>query len=735
MSVSASENFPGPAWTDRPRWGPLLACAVIALAGLAAYSGSFSGPFVLDDLPSILDNATIRRIWPVGIPLSPPGGRGLTVEGRPLLNLSLALSHATSGNQVWGYHAFNLAVHILAGLVLFGIIRRTPFPRTNPSRAGTAGLAFAVALLWTVHPLQTESVSYVIQRAESLMGLLYLLSLYCFVRGCEGRGSLAWRAASVIACACGMATKEVMVSAPLVILFYDRAFISGSCREAWHRRRGYYAALSATWLLLAWLVIGAGNRGGTSGFGSGVPVFRYWLTQPGAIARYLRLCLWPAGQVFDYGTPWVAHAASVLPQAFLTAVLIGATGWALGRAPGPGGGPASAAGSAIPLWGFLGLMFFAVLAPTSLIPGNRQTLAEHRMYLALIPVLVAFFAAIAAVAGGRSRAVLPILALVLAVPLALATVHRNKAYRSALSLYSSDAANAPGNPFAQANLGTALLQDGRNEEAALHLREALRLQPFYPIAEDNLGNALLRAGGRTEAEEHYREAIRQDPNFADPHNNLGYALLEEDRVAAAAAEIETALRLDPNLVEGRNNLARALARQGRLPEALAQYRLVLGASPEYAEAHNDFGIALAQAGDLPGAITQYREAIRLKPDHAEAHYNLANALSAAGSLPDAVAEYRETLRLSPANLSAHDNLGNALLNLGRATEAAREYEAALRIDPSHALTHYDLGNALLRLNRPGDAALQFREALRLRPDFEPAAKMLENLGQKPPPAN
>ena len=713
------------------QWRIALAGAVIVLAGVTAYIDSFSGPLVLDDLPSILDNPTIRQLWPIGIPLSPPGGSGLTVEGRPILNLSLALNYAISGTGVWSYHALNLAVHLLAGLALFGIIRRTPFFLKDGSSDGTTAFAFAVALIWTVHPLQTESVSYVIQRAESLMGLFYLLTLYGFVRAVEVEPSFAeasagekaarhrpwlWFGLSWLACLFGMAAKEVMVSAPLIVFCYDRVFISGSWREAWLRRRGYYVALAASWLLLAWLAIGAGNRGGTSGIGSGVPVFKYWLTQPGAVAQYLRLCFWPASQVFDYGTPWVAHIPAILPQAFLLACLVAATVCALWRTP---------------RWGFLGLVFFAVLAPTSLVPGNRQTMAEHRMYLALIPVLVAAFAAIAWATGKRSRLILPLLALFLAVPAILATHARNRTYESVLMLYSSDVAHRPNNPFAQANLGTALLDDGRFEEAVPRLKQALRLRPFYPIAEDNLGNALLRLGRPAEAADHYRAAIRQDPYFADPHNNLGRALLEENQIPAATVEIETALKLDPALIEARNNLAGALAREGRLPEAIAQYRIVLGAAPEYIETHNDLGIALAGAGDLPGAITHYREAIRLRPGYAEAHYNLANALSAAGRLPDAITEYREALRLSPANLSAHDNLGNALLSQGRATEAVAEYQAALGIDPTHALAHYGLANALLQLHRPDEAIIQYREAHRLQPDFAPARQMLEKLGAGP----
>src|SRR5580692_2833732 len=180
------------------RWGILLAGGIIVLAALIVYHNSFSVPFIFDDEASIVDNPTINHL---GCSLSPPPDA--TTGGRPILNLTFALNYALGGMNVWGYHAFNLLVHILAGLTLFGIVRRTLLERPTfnlqhptsksdnsispkPSFAEDATLlALAVAVIWVVHPLQTEAVTYISQRAESLMGLFYLLTLYCFIRSAE----------------------------------------------------------------------------------------------------------------------------------------------------------------------------------------------------------------------------------------------------------------------------------------------------------------------------------------------------------------------------------------------------------------------------------------------------------------------------------------------------------------------------------------------------------------------
>ena len=177
-----------------------LAGAIAAAAGLA-YGRTFRAPLIFDDASSISGNPTLRHlaaaVWPPA---------GATVSGRPVLNLSLALDYAVSGTAVWSYHATNLLIHVLAGLTLFGIVRRTLGRR---AAASAPQVAFCAALLWTLHPLLTESVTYVVQRAESLMGLFYLLTLYGVIRGAasEGPGGRRWYALSLCACLAGMGTK------------------------------------------------------------------------------------------------------------------------------------------------------------------------------------------------------------------------------------------------------------------------------------------------------------------------------------------------------------------------------------------------------------------------------------------------------------------------------------------------------------------------------------------------
>jgi tetratricopeptide (TPR) repeat protein len=560
--------------SSRIAWwaSPWVGAACIMAAAAAAYWTSFDGVFVFDDVQAIVENPTIRGLS--GQAFSPPAG-GLTVSGRPVLNFSFALNHAISGLTPWSYHAVNLMIHALAGVVLLGVVRRTlRSPLVGKGWHDDALLvALGVALLWTVHPLQTQAVTYVVQRAESLMGLWYLLTLYCFARGAEAtdvRREKRWFALAVGACLLGMGTKEVMVTAPLMIFLYDRTFIAGSFAEAWRRRWPVHVALAATWLLLAWLVFGnsGGTRGGTAGFGS-AGWGSYVPTQFEAVTRYLALAIWPHPLVFEYGVMRGASAAQVLPWVPGILALAAGTVWALWRRPAAG---------------FLGAWFLGILATTSLVPGVHQMIVEHRMYLSLAAVLVAAVLGLRAVMGRQAWWVTGLLV----VAGTAFTARRNLEYHSVIGIWADTVAKRPGNTNARNNLGNALADAGRLEEAVAQYAAALALNPAMP----------------------------------DAHYNLGLSLLALGRPAEALPTLQEALRLQPGYVAAQATLGDALTDLGRFAEAIPHYESVLRVHPDDADAHNNLGVALGQLDRVAEARRHFAEALRLRPDFPTARANL-----------------------------------------------------------------------------------------------------------------
>jgi tetratricopeptide (TPR) repeat protein len=719
----------------------LILPAALLLAALAAYSSSFSGPFVYDDLQSIPENPTLRQLWPPWEALSPPAG-GATVGGRPVLNVSFALNYALGGAAVGGYHVGNLLIHVLAGLTLFGLVRRTlQLPRLAADFAGAAlPVAFVTAALWTLHPLQTEAVTYMVQRAESLMGLCFLLTLYGFVAAAQAERPAKFQMLSIAACALGMGTKEVMASAPLLVLLFDRTFVAGSVGAAWRARRGYYAGLAATWLLLAWLVLGnGGNRGGSIGFGIGVSWWDHTLTQFEAVVRYLWLSAWPHPLVFDYGATWAKSTAEVLGYAAIVLPLLAGTLVALRRNH--------------PL-GFLGAWFFVILAPTSLMPGPTQMIVEHRLYLPLAAVTV-LAAAGAHRAGGRR-----VLAglLVAACALGVLTFRRNQDYRSDLVLWQDTVAKRPDNPVAHDNLGAALSARGHSREALAEFETTLRLDPNHPEGNINLAEALSSAGrpkealpyllralplafnhpalqlnlgttldrlGRTrEAIIYYERALRMKPELAEAQNNLGDVYLRLGRPDLARPRIEEALRLKPGYPEAHYNLAFVLAATGHLPEATAEFEIGHRLQPGNALARHSWATALTAAGRKTEAAAEFETALRMAPNDPSVHYDYGNLLAGSGDYTGAIARYLEALRLRPDYAEAQNNLGSALSLLGRYSEALEHYQAAVRIRPDNPGANNNLGLALARVGRLPEAVGYFEAATRLAPDFQEARENL-----------
>jgi tetratricopeptide (TPR) repeat protein len=502
--------------------------------------------------------------------------------------------------------------------------------------------------------------------------------------------SVFWFTASVLFCLLGMASKEVMVSAPLMVLLYDRTFVGGTFREAWRRRWPFYAALAGTWLLLGYLVAGiGGTRGHAAGFGLGVTPWTYALTQCRAILHYLKLSVWPDRLTLDYGTGVTRHLADVLPQALALVSLVLATILGLYRRP---------------VLGFVGAWFFAILAPSSsFLPLVTQTVAEHRMYLPLASVILLAVLGLYLWLGRRSAVIF----LALAVGLGCLTERRNNDYRNNLTLWSDTVAKCPGNERAHTHLGLELLAiPGRLPDAIAEFRKALQINPDYADAHNDLGNALATLpGGLPDAISHFEAALRLSPDLAGAHNNLGNALLKiPGRLPDAISHFETALRLKPDFAGAHNSLGNALtAVPGRLPDAISHFERALQLEPDFAEAHSNLGNALLRLpGRVPDAIAQYEAALRIDPSLVETHYNLGNARLQQGNYPAAYEQFEDALKLKPDFAKGHLNLGVTLVKMGRLNDAIAQFETAQQIDPGDPSARRDLEIVQKSLPKDGD---------------------------------
>ncbi len=695
--------------TNGSAWATL---AVVTVAVVAIYWRALDAPFIFDDVPGIVENPSTERLWPpVGDadergPLNPPGLA--PTSRRPLVNLTFALNRRLAGLDPRPYRVVNLALHVAAATLLAAVVRRTlVLPAFGGAWTKTAGpVALVAALVWAVHPLGTEAVAYVTQRTELMGALFYLLTLWAALRYWTARvdaARVAWMALATAACLAGVASKEIVASAPLVVLLYERTFIADSWRAV-RRSWPLYAGLALSWLLLVLL-----NAGGVTGLSDPrhhVPIDVWWMTQTKVLFLYARLAVWPWPLSIHYASDFLRTFSAAWPWLAAAALLVVAIAAAVWRRPAAR---------------FVVVAVALVLAPTFVVPLPKMIAAERRMYLPLAGLVV--LAVVGAYrllteraphAGARLGAAL---AAAVVVAASAVSVARLGAYESAVTIWDDAVRHQPRDAMAHYNLGVALADAGRADDARTQFEEALRLDPEHTGALDNLGMLLNGRGRTTEAIGLFEKALTIEPGDAVAHNNLGAILTTTGRTDEAIRHLRLALAAQPDQPKGKvhMNLGNALLATGDVDHAIAHLEAAVRSDPDAGDAHYALGTALLRVGRADLATPELRAALRLRPDDAEATGSLAAALFQTGDADTAIAEYRHAIALAPDSPAAHNNLAATLLALHRPDEAIPELETVLRLRPDHANAHFNLGSALLDAGRPGEAITHFEQALRLDP--------------------
>jgi tetratricopeptide (TPR) repeat protein len=654
-------------------------CTLVVLTVLVGgvYAGAIHAPFIFDDGVTIVDNPSIRRLWPpIGSseapgPFSPPPLAA--TARRPLPNLTFALNYRLGKLDPAGYHLVNLLLHVLAAATLASIVRRTlRFPYFGMADDVAWPLSLAVALVWALHPLGSEAVVYVTQRTEILGALCYLGMLWAALRYWSAgsrAGRRGWACVAGLASLCGMASKEVTVSAPLVVWLYERTFLGGSplaARRSWT----LYACLASGWIVL--VVLSASGIPGLSDDRHQVPVLVWWATQTKVLFLYLALALWPWPLSIHYAPAYLRTIDAAWPWTAGAIVLLGVALAAVRRRPAAR---------------FVVIVTMLTLLPTLVVPLPKMVAAERRMYLPLAGlVALAVVAGYRLLAARRPSTAVRVTAGATAtaiVVLSALTVRRVGAYETAVTIWRDAVLHQPDDAMSHYNLGVALLDAKRPADAIRSFEATLRLEPYHTKALDNLGATLDGLGRAEEAIVPLEEALRLDPDDEVAHNDLGAALLRLGRAPDAVVHLD-----------------RALALMGDHPTPIACLNL---------------GAALAATGHPDEAIARFEQAVRLAPDDRDARITLANALQQAGRADEAVAHYERALAITPDDGTTQSNLGAALLRLGRTADGIAHLEQAVRLNPDHADAHYNLGRGLLTAGRPREAAEHFERAIRLDP--------------------
>lgn len=652
MSPDGRTHRPSPTAETRARRVGFHAFSIAVLSGLcvAIYATTLHAPFVFDDEPNITENRLVRI---TRLDVGRLADAALHSPNlRPVAFVSFALNYYWGRYDPAGYHAVNMFIHAVNGILVYAFVLLTLgcAARQRPEWAAhapdTARLtALLAAAMFVAHPLQTQSVTYVVQRMNCLAAMFSLAALLLYLRGRMRTGGPRWLAwgGGALCWLLALGSKEIAITLPAVVWLYEWYFFRDFDRR-WFLRGligcggGGLALLCA---VVAWRGSGFLNFSNRD--------FTMWerlLTQFRVVVFYLSLVLFP-----QPGRLNLTHAFPVSksfldpPTTLLSLCLLLVLGGVAGRL----------ARSDRVLSFFL-LWFFIHLAVESSVL-NLEIIFEHRLYLPLVGPAVLAACACTARLPTRWAATVGGVAVAL---LAVAAHARNQVWRDPLTLWTDVTAKNPGNARAQMNLGSMLEERGDFERALRHFREAVRLNPKYAEARYDLGVLLSKQGETTEAIRHFEEALRLEPRFGRARAALGVALGMGGKLDEAVARLTEAVRDDPSRASIRHDLAVALSRQGRDAEAIEQLVHAARLDPENGTARRNLAMLLSRHGRKAEAAAHLAEAVRLDPTNASLHNELGILLGDLGRFDQAVAEFTEALRLDPGLTAAADNRKVAL---------------------------------------------------------------------------
>jgi len=647
---------------------------IIAVLGFLIYSNTLHAHFELDDDVYIIQNAAIKDL---GYFLEPSRVMGLTDIAinfryafitRIVGYFTFALNYYFHGLDVTGYHAVNILIHIINGILVYFLIRlifQTPFfseggPEVHSSPLLTPNIfALCSALIFICHPVQTQAVTYITQRFASLATLFFLLSIISYMKSrLSGAAPARYGlyALSFLSAVAAMLVKEISFTLPVMIAVIEIFFFQGNPA----RRVLRLAPLALTMLVIPAALLTAQGSFSIAALSksmktlaSGPALSRtdYLFTQFRVIATYIRLLFLPAGQNLDYDYP-VYHSFSTPPVlfSFLFLLLIVSLGiYFLFRSKDGGRRNRSLRIISLGIFWF----FVTISVESSIIP-IQDVIFEHRLYLPSVGFTAAFMGAVAmAVQRLKKRAASRAAAAAVAVAVLVlsgASYARNSVWKTNISLWQDVVKKSPSKARPHYNLAVAYTTQGRDDEAVREFQAAIRVNPRYFEARYNLAKAYTRQGRISDAIKEFQEAAEINPGDADVHYNLGLAY----------------------------------NRQGRVSEAIREYRFATALKPAYFRAHNNLANAYLSQGRIQEAITEYLAAIKIDPGYALVHYNLGLAYAAESRVADAVREFLTTIQLDPGFYQAHYSLGVAYRMQGRIDEAVRQFQTTLRLQPDHA---------------------------------------------------
>jgi tetratricopeptide (TPR) repeat protein len=738
----------------------LLPIGLIALVAIITYANTFYVPFHFDDRPNILENP---HIWIKPFTFDRLVELVTHTYGfsiRIFSYFTFALNYYFGEFDVFGYHLTNLLIHIASGLFLYWLLLLTLNLPSLKERYGSMAFSIALfsSLLFISHPIQTQSVTYIVQRMASMAGMFYLLAMLFYVKGRLSKGTprLLYWVSMVLSYLLGLFSKENVAILPLFVALYEFYFF-----------RNLDISLKGKKVLT--FLIG-------SVFLIGLLMFLFWgkryfdvtiegykirdftltqrvLTQFRVVLHYATLLLYPhpSRLTLDHDFPTsrgILDPPATLLSMLIVAGLIGYSIWTAKRRP---------LLSYFVLWYFGNLVIESSIFPLEMV-------FEHRLYLPAIGPFVLF--AILVVSGweevkkkfksldnpvlGRRDLPLWALFLIITALLSIGAYQRNAIWKDEITLWEDCLKKSPNKPRvhtalgyylgkkniekgieeynialtlnpnypeAHFNLGRVYGEMKLFEKAVYHLEQYLRLDPKDPRGYNELGLINLQEKRYDEALLFFKKGLKMNPYVEKLHANLGDVYLQTNRFDEAVAEYNKAIQLNPRLTEIYLKMAEAYTRKGLPDLAMEVLRKAPKTGPSLYEAHVIRGATYVQEGKIDEGIAELKQALKFNLKDPKVYNNLGVAYQRKNLLNEAIANYKKALELDPSFSEARINLGQTYFGKGMTDEAISELQHAIQQDPNKAEVHNNLGAIYLQQKRLDDAISSLKKAVALNPKY------------------
>jgi len=624
-----------------------FALILLCCLGIIIYSNTFHSSFHFDDAgfiagdPGIRNPAHLRVIWNFW-------------PTRFITYLSLAFNWQLSQSNTFGYHLFNLMVHLGGAILSWWLALltfSTPAIKNQKISHHSDLIALFVGLIFLAHPIQTQAVTYIIQRATSLAALFYLaaLCLYAKSRLLEqvkitplALGKFYYLG-SLVSAVLAMFTKEIAVTLPLAVLLYEFCFLKTQKSFNWRQLLPFLFTLfiiPLTMFLTKSVNFIEMRRASESV--PGISPWHYLLIQFQVIVTYLRLLFLPLKQNLDYDYPIVQTVLNLptLASLFLLLLLIFT---------------AIRLFSKYRLISFSIFWFFLTLLPESSVIPINDPIYEHRLYLPMFGFSLFLASTLYYFIGDKRLKLTLLLLCIIVAGYSILTFTRNFFWKDELTLWNDTVRKSPQKARPYHNRGNAYKDKGEFDRALSDYNKALAIDPDLAISYVNRGIIHQNKGNFNQAISDFNKALALDPDLALAYNSRGVIYKSRGNLNLAFSDYNEAIAKDPNLASAYTNRGNLYQIKGNLDLALSDYNKAIAIDPDLSSAYNNRGNIYQEQGDIKKAIADFDKVIAGDPNLASAYLNRAIAYQKIGNLGLALSDCSKAIQINPNYAKAFHN--------------------------------------------------------------------------------